>query len=188
VTPAEFIAARKLLAHSDAELAASLGVKVGALGDWAAGRKRIPPRLASSIVDLADDVRHDMALRESGLPECVWISTEYRARIMSVDLGSHAEVMKAGRELEEHRKDCPTCSAREEFVLARFGRSSPPRDARTIIDRVFDLGQSAWSVVVWLFFFIIAADNGMLGEPTTWVILALPIVLFVWGWRRRRRA
>ena len=140
MTAAEFNEARNVLALTDDQLAAELDVTPGIVQAWTAGRVRIPRRHAEQIRWLAAVEKHEVALKESGLPECEWMQKREEELPSDTDA-----LLKVAEEMEKHAGACPVCIARRNFVEERIGPM--PELPQPGWMRVFDLIDSvpAWA-------------------------------------------
>ncbi|HJU66700.1 MAG TPA: hypothetical protein VJ650_00530 [Gemmatimonadaceae bacterium] len=117
MTAEEFTAAKRTLGETDDQLAATLGVTPHVVRGWAEGKARIPARQAKYLTFLVAAKERQVALQESGLPECDW----FRAHEDTPVPENTDELIKHAEALERHHEQCPTCQAREKYLGERFG-------------------------------------------------------------------
>ena len=124
MTTQEFAALRAQLQMSDDELAKRLGVTSQLIAKWGDGRIRIAERFEDALHAIQYNMRAESALAASGLPHCS-VADAVRARIESGAALTGAAVRSATR----HVRRCPTCQARERYVIDHIGvRKTATRD------------------------------------------------------------
>jgi hypothetical protein len=167
VTPAEFRAAQAVLALSDEDLAADLGLSPEIVAAWAAGSVVVPRRYAKQLTWLTAAAERANSLRESGLQECEWA----KAAEVELDAIEDSEAAVSQLEaIESHSKTCATCIVRKQFVAEKFGPMPPPPHSSwfrvfLIVDRI----PSFWRPV--------AMGAAFLGAMTSLrVFFALPAI------------
>jgi len=117
VNASEFAAARRTLGASVEDIAVSLDLTPKIVAAFEDGSVAVPKDTAGEMAwRVATFVRLD-ALATSGIPECPWIVQWQNAP----DPARSAAKVKRLNELTAHVATCPTCIAREQFILDRFG-------------------------------------------------------------------
>ena len=165
MTSADFRRARAILGLSDDALAAELGVIPAVVRAWVVGSTTIPTRFAQHLSWLAARAERDAALAVSGLPVCAWLTARPEPRLDA----KARELAADAQQMVEHVERCPTCAARDRFVMDRFGPlPEPPAPAWVGLVGWVD-GLPAWARPA-------AVGAGLLG-----VILALRLVFALPG-------
>ena len=113
----EFAAARQTLGASLEDLAVSLDLTPDIIAAFENGSVSIPKDIAGEMTWRVATFERLDALSKSGLPECPWLIKWQAAPIPS----RSSEKVKRLTELTTHAAKCPTCMAREKFMLDRFG-------------------------------------------------------------------
>jgi len=116
MTTQEFAVLRTQLQMSDDELAKRLGVRSQLIAKWGDGRIPIAERFEDALHAIQYGTRAESVLAASGLPHCS-VADDVRARIASGAALTGAEVRSATR----HVRRCPTCQARERYVIDHIG-------------------------------------------------------------------
>ena len=117
-TAADLTAAREALGLSRDALAAELGLTPAVIDAWEAGTLAVPKDEARQLRYRVAVQERDRLVAAAGLPECA-TADAILARAQAFYASGGKDLKSANailREMETHRRDCPTCETRRAFV------------------------------------------------------------------------
>jgi hypothetical protein len=117
MTASEFAAAREALQISREMLAIELNLRADIIEGFEDGSLSIPKHVAAEMRWRVAGKEREDALAASGLPECGWIA-EWERKAPTLSGKASIKHLEA---LNEHAGGCATCTARDAYVLERFG-------------------------------------------------------------------